>query len=403
MHLLRELRVTEPNQFSTSGPPDMKKIPLNQKVVHRTRASKVVKPLLLALASLALSAIALPAAADDIWWTATPHVVFGTTTIDVRTMGALGDGQHNDTAAFQAAINALPNEGGTVTVPAGRYMIDAVKSVQLRSHTRLLMDATAELDAIPNSSTHSIVVKAWRVTDVRIVGGNIVGERVKHMGTTGEWGYGINISGSTSVVVKNVNISNCWGDGLWVGATGAGTTLVRSDYVTLNGVVSSNNRRQGLSIGPAQHVYVVNSTFRDTNGTLPEAGIDIEPMTQGPADTIRIENTVLSGNHGNGLELHANISNIVLNHNTMTNNHGFGAMAIGAPNLIFTANNATQNGLAGMSMSGTTHEVNLDNNALTYNSTRYMSPTRPGGGLTRDLQIGTKTWAIYSSVNTFSP
>lgn len=381
----------------------MKKISSNQTVVQSTRVSKTVKPLMLAFASLALSAIALPAAAGDIWWTATPHTVLGTTTIDVRTVGALGDGQHDDTAAFQAAVNALPSDGGTVFVPSGRYMINALKSIQLRSHTRLLMASTAELDAIPNSSTHSIVVKAWNVTDVRIVGGNIVGERVKHMGTTGEWGYGINISGSTNVVVKYVNISNCWGDGLWVGATGSRGTLDRSDYVTLNGVVSSNNRRQGLSIGPAQHVYVVNSTFRDTKGTLPEAGIDIEPMTQGPADTIRIENTVLSGNHGNGLELHANISNIVVNHITMTNNHGFGAMAISAPNLTFTANIATKNGLAGMSMSGTTHEATLDNNALTYNSTRYISPTRSGGGLTRDLQIGLNTWAIYSSANTFSP
>lgn len=374
----------------------------NRSVTHAS--SKALKPLVLAIASLALSAMALPASADgSVWWSATPHVIFGTTTINVRDQGALGDGVHNDTAAFQAAINALPTTGGTVYVPAGRYMIDALTSVRMRSHTRLMMDSTAELDAIPNSATRYYVLTVWNVTDVRIVGGNIVGDRVQHRGTTGEWGYGINIQGSTNVVVKAINISNCWGDGLWVGASGWGTRMVRSDNVTLTGVISSNNRRQGLSIGPAQHVYVVNSTFRDTNGTLPEAGIDIEPQTQGPANSIRIENSVLSGNHGNGVELHANISDIVLSHNTMTNNRGFGLLAVSAPYLTITSNDATTNGLAGVGLSGSSHDATVDSNALTYNSTRYMSATRAGGGLTRDMQIGTSTWAVQSSNNTYSP
>jgi hypothetical protein len=359
------------------------------------------KPLLLA-AALSLSAVALPAAAAT-WWTATPSVSIGSTTINVRNKGALGNGVHNDTAAFQAAIDSLPSSGGTVYVPGGKYMIDATKSIRMRSHTRLQLASTAELDVIPNSAGRYYTVKVWNVNNVKIEGGSIVGDRARHKGTSGEWGYGINIQGSKNVLVTNVALSNFWGDGMWIGASGWGSSLVRSDYVTVNHMVSSNNRRQGLSIGPAHHVYIVNSTFKDTHGTLPEAGIDIEPQDQGKADTIRIENTTMSGNHGNGLELHYNISGIVLTRSTMTGNNGFGVLAVSAPYLTVTGNTATRNGLAGAGMSGTTHNASLSNNSLTYNSTHYISPTRSGGGTARDLMIGSKTWSIALSSNKLTP
>ncbi|WP_336806383.1 right-handed parallel beta-helix repeat-containing protein [Fulvimonas yonginensis] len=361
-----------------------------------------MKKPLLALAALALSATAAPSFAAD-WWNATPSIAIGkSASVDVRSFGALGNGVHDDTAAIQAAINSLPSDGGTVTVPAGHYMINALKPIKMRSHTRLLMDSMATLEVIPNSASRYWVIKVWDVTDVRIVGGNLVGDRAKHIGTSGEWGYGINIQGSKNVMVKGVSLSNFWGDGIWIGATGWGSSASRSDYVTINGVVSSNNRRQGLSIGPAQHVYIVNSTFKDTNGTLPEAGIDIEPQDQGPANTIRLEKNTFSGNRGNGIELHSNISDVAIVGNTMTGNRGFGVLGITAPYITVSANTMTKNGLAAVGASGKSHNWSIVGNTLQYNSTRYISPTNTGGGLDRDLQIGTNTYGISVSGNIFS-
>src|SRR6266849_7048395 len=45
--------------------------------------------------------------------------------INVLQYGAVGDGVTDSTAAFQAAINALPASGGTVFVPPGTYVISA--------------------------------------------------------------------------------------------------------------------------------------------------------------------------------------------------------------------------------------------------------------------------------------
>ncbi|MGN2254549.1 right-handed parallel beta-helix repeat-containing protein [Frateuria sp. GZRe12] len=365
------------------------------------KRSLLAKPLVIA-ASLALSAVALPAAAAS-WWDATPNISIGSRTVNVKNMGARGNGSHDDTAAIQKAIDSLPNSGGTVVIPAGRYMVNALKPLKLHSHTRLQLDSNAELRVIPNGASRYHVVKVFNVSNVEIVGGKITGDRAKHKGNTGEWGYGINISGSDHVLVKNVKLSEFWGDGMWVGATGKNSRLDRSNYVTINNVTSSHNRRQGMSIGPVQHLYIVNSTFKDTKGTLPEAGIDFEPQEQGPVDTVRLENNVISGNNGNGIEMHAHVSNVTFAGNTFAGNRGFGLMSINAHHMQLNGNHATKNGLAGLRMSAKTHNVTISNNKLQYNSTRYMSATSAGGGTSRDIQIGKKTYSISQSNNTLSP
>ena len=297
--------------------------PLAQRTLSPVRRS-----LSLAAASLALCLVAVPASASN-WWSTAPSVSIGSKTINVRNAGAKGDGRHDDTRAFQAAINSLPSSGGTITVPAGTYMIDAVRSIIMRSHVRLQLSLGAKLVAIPNSSQRSFVIKATKVNNIEISGGAIVGERAKHRGSSGEWGMGIEILGSQKVYLHDLKISDCWGDGLYIG--GAGHVRLPSTDVTLNHVSSTNNRRQGLSFGPVNRAYVVNSTFSNTHGTKPEAGIDIEPSTRGKAGNIRIERSTISGNAGSGIELQAHVTGLVLTSSTVKGNHGFGVYSGGAP------------------------------------------------------------------------
>lgn len=49
--------------------------------------------------------------------------------INVLDFGAVGDGIADDTAAIQAAIDALPNDGGTVYFPAGRFKVTSTIEV----------------------------------------------------------------------------------------------------------------------------------------------------------------------------------------------------------------------------------------------------------------------------------
>ena len=386
-------------------------IGLGQAKRHSPRMRRVTfRSLMLGGMSVALCSVALPAVAAN-WWSPTPSLSIGSTaTINVRNAGAKGDGRHDDTAAFQAAINALPASGGTILVPAGRYMINTLKSINLRSHMRLLMNPLAELVAIPNSSGRYYVIKASRVNNVEINGGSIIGDRIGHIGNTGEWGMGVYILGSAKVFVHNLKISRCWGDGVYVGAYGGFTgkiTVVPSSDITLNHVISTGNRRQGLSFGPVQRAYVVNSTFSNTSGTAPQAGIDIEPSTQGIAQNIRIEASKITGNAGNGLELLEHSTGVVITSNTIKGNQGYGVLGVGGANAWITQNLITENRLSGVGMESTTHDVKITSNTVTYNNTSwFLAHHMSIYTLTyspRDIYIKPTTWNISLANNKLTP
>lgn len=328
--------------------------------------------------------------------------------ISVRDKGARGDGHTDDTDAIQAAIDALPDAGGTVTVPPGNYRIDATRALNLRSNMRLEMAPTAQLTALPNGLKRYHVIKVWHADNVEIAGGRIVGERDEHQGTEGEWGYGLNIQASRNVRVTGTHISDCWGDGIWIGAFGHGPDLDVATDVTLDGVVSTNNRRQGLSIGPVERVTVVNCTFSNTNGTAPQAGIDLEPQKQGPARDVLIRDCLITGNKGSGIEVHHNVFGLVIRGCTITGNHGYGVLSVDGSDLWIDANTITGNGLVGVTMAKHTSDVRITGNTLSANSARqlhraFKALTRPEHGAhAGQLRVDDSTSNVQVSGNTFS-
>ena len=61
---------------------------------------------------------------DETEWLSPPVARATGPTVNVRDLGARGDGTTSDTAAFARAFAALPPEGGIVRVPSGRYRIE---------------------------------------------------------------------------------------------------------------------------------------------------------------------------------------------------------------------------------------------------------------------------------------
>lgn len=267
----------------------------------------------------------------------------GSTVLSVKSYGAVGDGIHDDTAAFQAAINALPTNGGTVTVPAGTYLIDPVKKINLRSYMLLRMDPQAKLQAKTNSAIRAYVIYAYKRTQVEIVGGQIIGDRDTHVyvsGSTSEWNHGIQIIGCTAVTVHDLWVGKCAGDGI---CTGGNT----SDLV-INKVVSTGNRRQGLSLTQCSNVKVYNSEFSYTKGTSPECGIDIEPDNDYTASNIWIENCRLNNNNKYGMNVFRRVSNVTMNKCTVEYNSSCGVVTYGCSGIRLIANTVRYNSATGI-------------------------------------------------------
>ena len=73
---------------------------------------------------------------------------------NVLNFGATANDETNDTQAIQNAVNWLVanHPGGTVLVPNGTYMIDALTSVLLQSNMTFRLESGAVLKAKPTNS-----------------------------------------------------------------------------------------------------------------------------------------------------------------------------------------------------------------------------------------------------------
>lgn len=310
----------------------------------------------------------------------TPRRQRGATRIDVRSTGARGDGMNDDTAAFQRAIDALPDAGGTVEVPAGSYVIDPTRRVRLRSRMHLQLDPDARLLAKPNAEERAYVLEVARVSDVEISGGRILGDRDGHLGRGGEWGHGIAMYGARRVTVRDIHVSRCWGDGVAIGGKKARKTdklADPSEDVFLVNVTSTGNRRQALTIGHSRDVRVYDCEFSDTAGTLPECGIDLEPDPPWDVQRAHIEACRITGNRGSGVQIFRRVRDVTIRGCTIEDNHGFGVLAVAAVGGTIEGNRIRDNGYTGVMLRAKTRGFRIGGNRFRGNSHRRRGGARP--------------------------
>jgi len=264
-------------------------------------------------------------------------------TINVKSVGAVGDGTTDDTWAFQKAIDSVAAQGGgTVYVPAGTYLIDADVSINMKDSVTLdMVDTTRVLMAKPTATVRNYVIKLNNISNSKVIAGKIVGDRYQHLGTTGEWGMGMGINGSTNITVTGTHIIDCWGDGI----------TISSYNCVLKNVICDNNRRQGLTIGSSDSLIVDSCTFTHTNGTAPQDGIDIEPDA-GTAQRVHITNCLIAYNTKVGVEMNAKptttavIKNIYVQNNFIHHNSYSGYVQY-ISNSVFTNNQMINNTYGG--------------------------------------------------------
>lgn len=94
--------------------------------------------------------------------------------------------------------------------------------------------------------------------------------------TDGEWRHGISLNNCKNIKLHNLTIESSGGDGIYIDGLGDNNGSF-SNNILIDHIKSVNNKRQGMSIISGQNIEVTNSIFSDTKGTLPEAGVDLEP------------------------------------------------------------------------------------------------------------------------------
>ncbi len=251
------------------------------------------------------------------------------------------------TAAINTLIAGLPG-GGLVCVPTGTYVLDVTQApIRLGSHITLLLWPGAILQAAPNALEEFSVVTIHGTDDSRIMGqGEIRGDRLNHLGTTGEWGHGVVLEGSSNTVIDGITIDEHWGDGIYV--TDDGNPSHPTTFLSIHHVLLRHNRRNNLSAINWDGGQISGSTFREAGGTAPGAGMDFEPnfSTQVVSGLIVTGNWFYA-NQGAGFETIATngpVKSSIVTSNISASNGGAGFLFQGALTWTAANNYAAGNG-----------------------------------------------------------
>lgn len=158
----------------------------------------------------------------------------------------------------------------------------------------------AKSGAYPNSG--DCLFKFRACSGIKISGYRATLQMQKDEYSTGEWRHTISLLSSSEFVIEGLTIKDSGGDGIYVGVWSSGEKTYCSD-ITIQDCVCDNHYRQGISVISVENLLVRYCEFKNTNGTMPEAGVDIEPND--PFNRIvgvNFSNCRFTKNNGNGVK-----------------------------------------------------------------------------------------------------
>jgi len=175
------------------------------------------------------------------------------------------------------------------------------KGISIPSNTTITFLTGSELRLKPSSKPGYNILHIRGVSNVTLYNPVIIGDRYTHLKPTGgEWGMGIGIYGSNNISIVAPKISNCWGDGIYIGTENG----ENCKNVSIKQAVIKYNRRNGISVIGVERLRLEDSYSAFNNGVLPMSGIDIEPNS--PSNEIKdviIKNLRTEQNPGSGVQI----------------------------------------------------------------------------------------------------
>lgn len=218
--------------------------------------------------------------------------------------GAKGDGVTDDTAAIQAALNAVASSGGQVYLPAGKYVISNTLTLPpINSNLRGGMLAGAGHNAtqlyLKNSSAKDMILvngQFWTIRDLNLDGNypsnasghgiivNFTKTILQNLYIANTKQDGIRIIAAAQAAhatfLNNIYVFSCQGNGIntstgaydlkatniWIGSSGAAGLLINSTEQHWNNLHSWGNAAEGVKITAGDHCRFTNCYF-ETNAS----------------------------------------------------------------------------------------------------------------------------------------
>ncbi|HLF51188.1 right-handed parallel beta-helix repeat-containing protein [Flavobacterium sp.] len=170
----------------------------------------------------------------------------------------------------------------------------------IKSNSTVIFQKNSKLIMEPNAMDSYQVLRLFNIKNSVVYFPVIKGDRNYHLDTKGEWGMGISIMGSSNIKIINPKISDCWGDGIYIGKSLNSSKNINIYYPELD-----NNRRNGISIVSGDRIFVESPLVSNTHGTMPGCGIDIEPNNNNDEiNNIFINNPITYNNERYGISIY---------------------------------------------------------------------------------------------------
>lgn len=178
----------------------------------------------------------------------------------------------NGSVDYTAYIQKGIDENRKIRMPNFPVKIND-KGLSLKSNSALYFQSNSKLIKSASSLTNYQLININNLDNVTLINPKLFGDRKIHRSKGGEWGMGISIISSVNINIINSDIRNFWGDGIYISRSGNRN----SNNILIDGGIIDNNRRNGISLINGNNISIQNLIISNTNGTLPMAGLDIEP------------------------------------------------------------------------------------------------------------------------------
>lgn len=245
-----------------------------------------------------VGAVKMPVRAHVIQQWATPENFRDTGDTDLTALNRLA------AVIGGTADNGVPLKSARIdrayTVPSMLTLTNR-SDFELRGSGSIKMADSAAID-----STH-YVLKLDGCSDALIEGFTVDGNRAGRT-PSGDGVHNVWVKSCNNLAFKRISSINSIGDGFYVATSSPTDTATYSRYILFEDCIADNSYRQGMSLIDGEYIFVDRGSYRGTNGTAPQAGIDLESNAGNLDNALRhiyLRGVDLRGNSGVGLQVSA--------------------------------------------------------------------------------------------------